>query len=70
MEGKVKKEYKRYLSNGELVQVAKIVLMGIGKYSFKTSLFGTKPWELNINMPMFDTEEEADKWILSTGKWQ
>ena len=66
----MEREYKRCLSNGELVQVAKIVLMGIGKYSFITSLFGTKPWELNINMLMFDTKEKAEEWILSTGKWE
>lgn len=55
--------------NGKLVQTAKIKLLGIGKFSFETSLFGTKPYELNINMPLFNTKEEAHKWIISTGKW-
>ena len=63
------KQYARYIGD-KLVQTAKIQLLGIGKYAFETSLFGDKPYELNMNMPLFDTEEQASKWINDTGKWE
>lgn len=63
------KKYARFTEDGKLVQTAKIHLLGIGKYSFQTSLFGEKHYENNINMPMFDKLEEAENWIESTGKW-
>ena len=62
------KQYARYIGD-KIVQTARIRLLGIGKYAFETSLFGEKPYELNMNMPMFDTEAQADKWIKGTGKW-
>ena len=62
------KQYARY-SGETLVQTAKIRLLGIGKYAFETSTFG-KPYELNINMPLFNTEAQAYKWIENTGKWK
>jgi len=60
--------YKRSFDN-KCIQTAKLHLMGIGKYAFETSLFGEKPFELNMNMPLFDTEKQAYKWIEDTGKW-
>ena len=62
--------YKRVIPGGRIVNVARLRLLGIGKYAFETSLFGEKPYELNMNMPMFDTAEQAHNWILSTGKWE
>lgn len=64
------KEYRKYFSDGKLMQVAKITLTRIGKFGFETSLFGIEPYVLNMNMPMFDTEQKAEEWILSTGKWK
>jgi hypothetical protein len=55
--------------NGKCVQTAKVYLLGIGKYAFQTSLFGEKPYEINMNMPMFDTEQAAYDWIENSGKW-
>jgi hypothetical protein len=55
--------------NDKCIQTAKLRLLGIGKYAFETSLFGEKPFELNMNMPFFDTEKQAYKWIENTGKW-
>lgn len=63
------KRYGRYVGN-ELVNVARLRHLGIGKYAFETSLFNEKPYELNMNMPMFDTEAQARKWIESNDKWQ
>ena len=63
------KRYGRY-SGETLVNVARLKLLGIGKYAFETSLFNEKPYELNMNMPLFDTEAQAHKWIESTDKWQ
>ena len=64
-----KKVWRRYNhKTGECIQTARIRLLGIGKYAFETSLFGN-PWEQNVNMPMFATEEDAIGWIQKTGKW-
>lgn len=54
---------------GKLVQTARLKLLGIGKYAFETSLFGEKPYETNMNMPLFDTEQEAYQWIDNEPKW-
>lgn len=48
---------------------ARLRIMGIGKYAFETSLFG-KPYELNMNMPMFNTEVEAVVWIEVQKDWE
>lgn len=65
--------FTRY-SGEHLVQTARLKLTGIGKYAFETSLYSPKrgdlPYELNINMPLFDTEKAAYRWILGTGKWK
>ena len=63
------KRYGRY-SGETLVNVARLKLLGIGKYAFETSLFNEKPYELNMNMPLFDTEADAHKWIEQTGSWK
>ncbi len=63
------KRYGRY-SGETLVNVARLKLLGIGKYAFETSLFNEKPYELNMNMPLFDTEAQAIEWISSSDKWQ
>ena len=64
----MKPVYERY-SGETLVNVARLKLLGIGKYAFETSLFNEKPYELNMNMPLCDTEREAYEWIESTEKW-
>jgi len=63
------KIYARYTEDGKCIQTAKIKLLGIGKYSFQTSLFGIKPYENNINMPMFNSIKMAVDWIENTNKW-
>lgn len=62
--------YARYISSGYCAQTARLYLMGIGKYAFETSLSGTQPWELNINIPSFDTAKQAYNWLEKTGKWR
>ena len=61
--------YGRYIGN-DIVNVARLKLLGIGKYAFETSLFGEKPYELNMNMPLFDSEAQAIEWISNSDKWQ
>lgn len=56
--------------NGKPIQLAKLKLLGIGKYGFETSLFGEKPYEINMNTPLFDTEDEALQWIEIKAKWE
>lgn len=64
------KEYRKYFSDGRLMQVARITPLKIGKFGFETNLFGIEPYVLNMNMPIFDTEQKAEEWIKSTGKWE
>ena len=61
--------YGRHIGN-KLVNVARLKLLGIGKYALETSLFNEKPYEMNMNMPLFDTEAQAIEWISNSGKWQ
>jgi len=63
------KTYARFTEGGKCIQTARIHLLGIGKFAFETSLFGEKPYENNMNMPMFDKIKDAEKWIENTGKW-
>lgn len=54
--------------DGEIIQTAKLRLLGIGKFAFETSLF-CKQYEVNMNMPLFDTEKEARTWIEKLDGW-
>jgi len=64
------KIYARFAEGGKCIQTARIHLLGIGKFAFETSLFGEKPYENNMNMPMFDKIKDAEKWIENTGEWR
>jgi len=61
-------KYAKY-SGDVLVQTARLRFLVSGHYAFETSLFGKKPYEVNMNMPLFDSEPDAVNWIRSTGKW-
>ena len=63
------KKYAHYI-NETLVNVARLRLLGIGKYAFETSLFNRSPYELNMNMPLFDSEVDAYNWIEQSNGWQ
>ena len=54
----------------KVMQSARIRLLGIGKYAFETKNFLHEQYETNINMPLFNTEEEAYAWIEQTGDWK
>lgn len=60
--------FKRFAESNKLIMMARLRLLGIGKFAFETSLFGEKPYETNVNMPLFDTEEQAYDWIIGCGK--
>jgi hypothetical protein len=62
------KKYAKFI-NATLVQTARLIPLRIGKFAFETSLFGTKPYETNINIPFFDNEKEAYEWIEKQEKW-
>lgn len=64
------KTYKKYFESGKLMQIARIVRLPIGKYAFETSNLGKSAYELNMNMPIFDTEIEVIKWIENNAEWQ
>jgi hypothetical protein len=60
--------YER-LVEGECIQTTVLAHLPSGRFAFKTSLFGTKPYELNMNIPFFQTEKKAYDWIEHTEKW-
>lgn len=66
--------YKKYTRSGRvLIQTARIKKIGIEKYGFETSLQKgnvSEPYVLNMNMPFFDTEKEAETWIQNNNEWQ
>lgn len=53
----------------ECVQTAKIKRLPSGRCAFETSLFG-EPYEINMNMPLFDNETDAALWISTQEKWK
>ena len=60
--------YARY--NGDtLMQTARVKQLVGGKYAIETSLFDEKPYECNMNMPMFASKDSAEKWLIDSGKW-
>lgn len=60
--------YARY-SGGTLVQTARVKHLVSGRYAVETSLFGEKPYECNMNIPLFFSENSAEKWLAELGKW-
>lgn len=34
-----------------------------GRWAIETKIFNQNDWYININLPDFDTEEIADKWL-------
>ena len=62
--------YRRMTERGECIIMARIRQLGTGGVAFETSLFGEKPYELNMNMPTFSTAREADAWIMRAGDWR
>lgn len=63
-------EWKKELISGRIFNIARITKLFSGKIGFETSLFGTKKYELNINMPLFDTERLAFDWIENQKNWK
>lgn len=59
--------YRRMVGE-ECIQTARLRELVSGKFAFETNLFG-KPYEVNMNMPMFETEAEAYDWIEHQSKW-
>jgi len=60
------KTYARY--NGDvLVQTAKIKRLVSGRYAVATSLFGEKPFECNMNIPLFQSGQDAEKCLFNSG---
>lgn len=53
---------------GKTLQTAKICKFSNGRYGFETKQFDE--FEKNINMPMFETEEEATNWITNNKEWE
>ena len=63
------KIYKKIKYNKAWI-IAKIEKFNNEKYGFSTSTDKGKTFERNINMPFFDTEADATKWIESNKDWQ
>ena len=53
--------------DGEIVNRVRVCRLLSGRYAIETCMYDD-PFTVNINMPLFQTEEEAHKWLKSTGK--
>ena len=60
--------YARYIGD-TLVQTARATRLMSGRYAVETSLFGEKPYECNMNIPVFPSKDMAEKWLADSGKW-
>lgn len=63
-----KKIYK-YIPEGKINMVARIYKDICGRYMFETNTNKGK-FEINVNMPLFATEQEAENWINSREDWK
>lgn len=65
--------YAKSLKSGRRFIIARICKMFSGKYGFETKLIlsdNKKAWELNMNMPLFELENEARSWIEKQAQWR
>lgn len=63
------KIYNKYSRSGKLLQETRIIRLRSGKYGYETRLTKDKNFELNMNMPLFETEIEAINWIENQKEW-
>lgn len=59
--------FEKRLGN-KLVQTARIVQLSTGKYGFETRLLKGR-YELNMNIPLFETNTEALSWMATQKNW-
>lgn len=57
------KIYYRTICNGKIIFHARIHRTITGRYGFETSI-NNDSYVLNINMPLFQTKEEAIRWLM------
>lgn len=58
--------YGRFTVKSEtMIFTARLTKLCTGRFAFETSTLGKRPYELNMNMPLFDSENKAYKWIES-----
>lgn len=63
--------YIHSLKSGKRVLIGKIEKLKIGKYAFATkSALKNDYFTINANMPLFDTKEQAEKWIATQPQWE
>ena len=63
------KQYTKSICNGKVVFTARIYKFLTGRYGFETSV-NEKPFEVNMNMPMFKSENDAINWIENNSEWE
>lgn len=63
------KQYEKSICNGKVVFVARTYELLTGRYGFETSENG-KPFEINMNMPTFKKQKDAENWIENNTEWK
>lgn len=63
------RQYVKSICNGKVVFIARIYKLLTGRYCFETSM-NKKPFEINMNMPIFENKEEAINWIEKNSEWK
>lgn len=54
---------KRFKSSNRISHYLKTIKLVTKKYSIATKNRNKNKWELNINFPVFETKQEAEKWL-------
>lgn len=56
-------EYIHRLQSGKAVCFVKVEQLHSGKYALQRCLIGSDKWEWVMSLPIFDSKEQAEKYI-------
>ena len=69
MKMKLWKKIYKYIPDGKVYLIARIYKDVCGRYMFETNT-NKGNFKINMNMPEFATEQEAENWINSREDWK
>ncbi|MCM1165645.1 MAG: hypothetical protein NC401_06505 [Ruminococcus sp.] len=55
---------KRIVS-GKITAYLRVYQLKSGKCGIETRIYNKEKWEVNVNLPLFDSQEETEKWLKS-----
>ena len=60
--------YKHTFRNGKVLCFLRPAETIIGKWAIETRLFNKSKWEKNVNLPLFETKEQAEEYLRENCK--